>query len=64
MNAKIEDLYSRQLPIYGKENMEKIYKLKIFIYGLKGIGIEIAKNLLLSGAKYLDIFDNKKRNGK
>ena len=58
MNAKIEDLYSRQLPIYGKENMEKIYKLKIFIYGLKGIGIEIAKNLLLSGAKYLDIFDN------
>lgn len=37
--------------------MEKIYQLKILLFGLKGIGIEIAKNLLLSGVKNLDIFD-------
>ena len=60
MNEINSDLYSRQISIYGIENMEKIGQLKAFIFGLKGIGIEIAKNLLLSGVKYIEIFDDNK----
>ena len=56
------DLYSRQLSIFGLENMEKISQLKIFIIGLRGIGIEIAKNLLLSGIQHLTILDENKSN--
>ena len=45
------DLYSRQLSIYDPESMAKISELKILLIGLRGLGIEIAKNIILSGAK-------------
>ena len=51
------DLYSRQIFTYGLEAMEKIVDLKILIIGLRGLGIEIAKNLMLSGPKELSISD-------
>ena len=52
------NLYSREIFTYGKESIEKIINLKILIYGLRGLGIEIAKNLILSGPKEISIFDN------
>ena len=46
MNHIDIELYSRQIFTYGKDTMEKIVDLKILIIGLKGLGIEIAKNLI------------------
>jgi len=37
--------------------MEKIVHLKILIIGLRGLGIEIAKNLILMGPKQVSIYD-------
>ena len=51
------DLYSRQIYTYGLDTMEKIINLKILIVGLRGLGIEIAKNLILSGPKEVSIYD-------
>ena len=51
------NLYSRQIITYGKETMEKIIYLKILIIGLGGLGIEIAKNMILLGPKLVKIYD-------
>ena len=55
-----EQLYSRQIAAYGVFSMDKISKLKILIYGIRGIGIEICKNIILSGPKKVTIFDDNK----
>ena len=61
MNSKNEkfdaNFYSRQLGVYGLETMKKIIKLNILIYGMRGLGIEIAKNIILAGPKKVTIFD-------
>lgn len=51
------DLYSRQLGIIGSETMLKLTKIKILIIGLRGLGIEILKNLILEGPNCVDIYD-------
>ena len=51
------DLYSRQIYTYGLDTMEKIINLKILIIGLRGLGVEIAKNLILAGPKEVSISD-------
>jgi len=43
------DLYSRQIGVYGLETMGKLVKMKVFISGLRGVGLETAKNLILAG---------------
>ena len=55
-----EELYSRQIAAYGSNSMNKISKLKILIYGLRGLGIEICKNIILAGPERVSIFDNNK----
>ena len=55
-----KNLYSRQIFTYGLETMEKIVNLKILIIGLRGLGIEIAKNLILMGPKQVSIYDKNK----
>jgi ubiquitin-activating enzyme E1 len=52
-----ENLYSRQIITLGFETMKKISQLKILIIGLRGLGIEIAKNIIVSGPKIVTIFD-------
>lgn len=52
-----ENLYSRQIFTYGKEVMNKIVNLKILIIGLRGLGIEIAKNIILAGTNEVSISD-------
>lgn len=51
------DLYSRQVGLYGFDTMKKIMKLNIFIYGMRGLGVEIAKNIILAGPNKVIIFD-------
>ena len=55
-----EDFYSRQTAAIGFRAMKTLSKLKIFIYGMNGLGIEIAKNIILSGPEEVTILDNTK----
>ena len=54
------NLYSRQIGTYGLNTMIKLSKLNIYIYGQRGLGIEIAKNIILAGPRSVTIFDDKK----
>lgn len=57
-NSKIdEDLYSRQIIFLGMETMEKICQLKILLIGLRGLGIEIAKDIIVSGPNRVTVLD-------
>ena len=58
MNELDTDLYSRMIGTYGIEIMEKITKLKVYIHGIRGIGIETAKNLILTGINTIVIHDD------
>lgn len=47
-SGEIDDsLYSRQRYAIGDEAMKKMAKTRILISGLGGIGVEIAKNVIL-----------------
>jgi ubiquitin-activating enzyme E1 len=52
-----ESLYSRQLYVLGKEAMLKMQSSNVLIIGLRGLGIEIAKNVALAGVKSLSLYD-------
>ena len=52
-----ESLYSRQLYVLGKEAMLKMQLSNVLIIGMKGLGIEIAKNVALAGVKSLTLYD-------
>ena len=54
------NFYSRQIGTYGLTTQTKIMKMNIFIYGMRGVGIETSKNLILVGPKNLTIFDMSK----
>ena len=55
-----KNLYSRQIFTYGLDTMKLIVNLKILIVGLRGLGIEIAKNLILAGPKEVSLSDKNK----
>ncbi|KAH3902405.1 probable Ubiquitin-activating enzyme E1 1 [Saccharomycodes ludwigii] len=55
-----ESLYSRQLYVLGKEAMLKMQNSNVLIIGLKGLGVEIAKNVALAGVKSLSLYDPEK----
>lgn len=46
-----EALYSRQLYVLGHEAMLQMLSSSVLIVGLKGLGVEIAKNLILGGVR-------------
>jgi len=52
-----EGLYSRQLYVLGHEAMKKMATSNILIVGMKGLGVEIAKNVALAGVKSVTIYD-------
>ena len=53
-----EELYSRQLYVLGHEAMKRMALSNILICGLKGLGVEVAKNVILSGVKSVTVYDN------
>lgn len=55
-----ESLYSRQLYVLGHEAMKKMANSNVLISGMKGLGIEIAKNVVLGGVKSVTIQDTEK----
>ncbi|KAI8989381.1 ubiquitin-activating emzyme E1 [Pilobolus umbonatus] len=52
-----ESLYSRQLYVLGHEAMKKMAIAHVLIVGMKGLGVEIAKNVILAGVKSVTIWD-------
>ena len=54
-----ESLYSRQLYVLGHEAMKRMGASNVLVVGLKGLGVEIAKNIALAGVKSLTLFDPK-----
>lgn len=52
-----EGLYSRQLYVLGHEAMQRMARSDVLICGMRGLGIEIAKNIILSGVKSVTIYD-------
>ncbi|ORX81993.1 ubiquitin-activating emzyme E1 [Basidiobolus meristosporus CBS 931.73] len=52
-----EGLYSRQLYVLGHEAMAKMSSANVLLVGLKGLGVEIAKNVVLAGVKSVTLYD-------
>lgn len=52
-----ESLYSRQLYVLGHEAMKRMGASHVLIAGLKGLGVEVAKNVALAGVKSLTLYD-------
>lgn len=52
-----EGLYSRQLYVLGHDAMRAMAKSSVLIIGCDGLGIEIAKNVILAGVKSVSIYD-------
>ncbi|KAK8106402.1 Ubiquitin-activating enzyme E1 1 [Apiospora kogelbergensis] len=52
-----ESLYSRQLYVLGHEAMRRMGASNVLIVGMKGLGVEIAKNIALAGVKSLTLYD-------
>ncbi|KAF3502546.1 hypothetical protein F2Q69_00045420 [Brassica cretica] len=52
-----EDLHSRQLAVYGRETMRRLFASNVLISGIQGLGVEIAKNIILAGVKSVTLHD-------
>ncbi|KAG6536430.1 ubiquitin-activating enzyme E1 2-like [Zingiber officinale] len=52
-----EDLHSRQLAVYGRETMRRLFASNVLVSGLQGLGAEIAKNLVLAGVRSITLHD-------
>ncbi|KAL8577432.1 hypothetical protein ACOMHN_048067 [Nucella lapillus] len=52
-----DSLYSRQRYVLGDSAMKRMAQSSVLIYGLGGLGVEIAKNIVLAGVKCLTVQD-------
>ncbi|KAK5872579.1 hypothetical protein PBY51_013263 [Eleginops maclovinus] len=55
-----EGLYSRQLYVLGHDAMQRMGSASVLIAGMRGLGVEIAKNVILSGVKSVTVQDEGK----
>jgi len=53
-----ESLYSRQLLTFGKDAMKKMANSNILISGMSGLGVEVAKCVILGGVKSVVLHDS------
>nr|CAH7745176.1 unnamed protein product [Callosobruchus chinensis] len=52
-----EGLYSRQLYVLGHDAMRRMANSDVLISGLGGLGVEVAKNVILGGVKSVTLHD-------
>uniref|UniRef100_A0A9L0K750 Ubiquitin-like modifier-activating enzyme 1 n=1 Tax=Equus asinus TaxID=9793 RepID=A0A9L0K750_EQUAS len=52
-----EGLYSRQLYVLGHEAMKHLQTSTVLVSGLRGLGVEIAKNIILGGVRAVTLHD-------
>ena len=57
INSRFMDQYSRQIGAYGLETMGRLITLDVMIVGMRGVGIECAKNLCLAGPRSITVCD-------
>lgn len=55
-----EALYSRQLYVMGHEASRRMAAASVLLCGLGGLGVEIAKDIILMGVKSVTLYDTKK----
>lgn len=58
-DEKVKDRWSRYIGAMGVEAVSKQSKANILLLGLGSLGVEIAKNIVLSGCKEFAIYDDK-----
>lgn len=58
-DEKVKDRWSRYIGAMGVEAVAKQSKASIVLLGLGSLGIEIAKNIVLSGCREISIWDDK-----
>ena len=51
------NLYSRQIGTFGIETIGKLIKMKVLLIGMRGLGVETAKNIILACPKGVTIYD-------
>lgn len=54
-----ESLYSRQLYVLGHDAMRKMAACHILVCGMGGLGVEVAKDIILGGVKSVTVQDDK-----
>lgn len=52
-------LYSRQRYVLGTEAMVRMSNARVFLSGLGGLGVEVAKNVILGGVKGVTLHDTR-----
>ncbi|XP_037565508.2 ubiquitin-like modifier-activating enzyme 1 [Dermacentor silvarum] len=52
-----ESLYSRQLYVLGRDAMVRMAQSDVLISGLGGLGVEVAKNIVLAGVRSVTLHD-------
>uniref|UniRef100_A0AAX7VEJ0 Ubiquitin-like modifier-activating enzyme 6 n=1 Tax=Astatotilapia calliptera TaxID=8154 RepID=A0AAX7VEJ0_ASTCA len=59
-SMEIDDsLYSRQRYVLGDSAMHQMAQSSVFLSGMGGMGVEIAKNIVLAGVKVVTLHDTK-----
>ncbi|RHY80018.1 hypothetical protein DYB26_003579 [Aphanomyces astaci] len=53
-----ESLYSRQLYVMGHEAQRRMGESNVLIVNVDGLGVEIAKNIVLAGVRSVTLFDD------
>lgn len=59
MDSEWLNRMDRQVAAFGMESMSKWVKTRVLVVGLKGVGVESAKNLILSGPAAVTFVDGK-----
>jgi len=57
-NVIDEKLYSRQLYVLGHDAMKKMAVSNVLVIGLRGLGVELAKDIILAGVKSVTLHDD------
>ncbi|XP_064157391.1 SUMO-activating enzyme subunit 1 [Anguilla rostrata] len=52
--------YDRQIRLWGLDAQKRLRGSRVLLIGLKGLGAEVAKNLILAGVKGLTLLDHEK----
>ena len=52
--------FARTTLTFGKENMEKLYKARVIVFGIGGVGSYVVESLVRSGIGAIDIVDDDK----
>lgn len=58
LSAVEAELYDRQIRLWGIESQERLRAANVLLINIRGVGSEIAKNILLSGVNSLTILDD------